>query len=1284
MKALRGRLDKLNPKHIHLGRRGSKGDGDGDENAASSTPPAPGTPEANALSTATPPRTPSPALSGRSVSPGPPGMVMMKGPPPAGAVLMKAPVSQPGMKTMGQGSGAVSPRGQPPPGAKIMAGPPPMGAKIMKGPPPTGAGGVKFMTGPPPAGARVMNGPPPGAKIMTGPPQGAKVMAGLPGAKLPPGAQLKKGSPPPGAILVGSRPGSRPLSPEVSGVMKVPSGAVQMTGAKIPPGAQLMKMPMAKSPPVRPGSASPMKTIPVKAPPMKLMIKSPSPTGMRVVGGGITTPQRSGINTPQLVPNNASFGGPPSMSSVAGPSPPGGPQLLRPQPKRPAGPPPMKGGVAAAPSQPGTPPAPTNQSPNSKGSSLPIPHPSGAATPMVMSDDDDEDGDVKFEMEDTDDEAPAPAPAAAAKPPAAASSQRNGVGSAAAAATTPAAVSSSAAHFSSSSSSSVFKEEPDADTALPPPRHHPTDANSLQSSGTKPSGARPTESTSAKHRHHRRRSDSAHGKERRHRHHRHRSSSSKVKPTTHTPPSLSHSARSSATPIHDGNAGSSTSSSDSAVAASAGQLTRSPPDPSTPPFPDKALTTTALTPNLRSRIADQFLSILCPQQYYGKVKKIHGIRPIKADRAAVTGLRKFNSIYVATKGVLPNQYFFPQLRLYTEDGTPSKDGKDPGAVDTPIVLYEAAPGNMLFADTELEARRVLETNPNANSCFVLSCSSILFRDPVHFVLPVAMLNVRWTPYTVPQSEPQCPIHKKELQLFDPYSKELVCALCASKNDVNVSKLVVIPDVLSGDSRRRIHESVSRQLDEAQRSAKMWVGQHQRIAQLCDNRKSAIQQQFNLLLAAVEAKRKECMEACDAEYGYALSDVAREILVCDEKVQLLTAATNHLRTDLARPLYSMQIATIAEGLEASSEFPSTFTRGSLKTPALSTGVLPNLEGVMAELQSINPTVYGPHVTANGASDRPGTRRAISHSPYHSTLHDASMNQSRNGTRSVPPSQRASQPPRRSSTAFSAVRNGLSGSRRGQASAGHSARGNTTIRRRPSFTPSAGRSRSIEEAGSLVHSPRRKASYDDGGDDDSSAGPYPRKTAHQNGRAGPSATPRSPRARSGAGPNGAPANGTTGGGAYGVNALSVPNSTGTSLFDYPIQDLLCEEDESVAVGARRALRPRVVQWMLRVDDPGDWVGIGVGVGSTIESWERGRTNDLSHLWIVPYAGDRRIFLLRVTMQPNVGHAKLSIHDSRGKQLDDGSIPQWNASRVCYPQATFGGRTGQVRLIEMPHLV
>ncbi|ESL08530.1 hypothetical protein TRSC58_03765 [Trypanosoma rangeli SC58] len=146
------------------------------------------------------------------------------------------------------------------------------------------------------------------------------------------------------------------------------------------------------------------------------------------------------------------------------------------------------------------------------------------------------------------------------------------------------------------------------------------------------------------------------------------------------------------------------------------------------------------------------------------------------------------------------------------------------------------------------------------------------------------------------------------------------------------------------------------------------------------------------------------------------------------------------------------------------------------------------------------------------------------------------------------------------------------------------------------------------------------------------------------------------------------------------MTIPGCRGTCLLDVPIHELMADDDD----GRNARRRPKCLEWTLRVEDPGEWVGIGVGVGGGLKAWAASRTPDLSHLWVVTRSNTRHVFLLRVTFNPNVGHAKLSIHDGKGKRLDDGRIPQWNATRSCYPQVTFGGRIGEVNLLDWPRVV
>ncbi|RNF23808.1 uncharacterized protein Tco025E_02709 [Trypanosoma conorhini] len=625
-----------------------------------------------------------------------------------------------------------------------------------------------------------------------------------------------------------------------------------------------------------------------------------------------------------------------------------------------------------------------------------------------------------------------------------------------------------------------------------------------------------------------------------------------------------------------------------------------------------------LSPSLRSRIVEQFLSILSPQQFYGKVTKLHGIRLMKGKPEGASGLKEYKTIFVATKGVLPNQFFYPQLRLLESDGTPASYDESPEYLDTPIVLYEAAPGNMLFAETVLEAKHILETNSAATSCFVLENSAIVFKDPLKFALPLAMLTVRWVPYSVAQSEPQCPVHHKELQLFDRFSKGLLCALCVSKNASHAEDLVVIPEVLDGNSRLRILGRLSEQMQERQQSAARWVNQHQRLVSIAKHKKDAVNQQFDLLLTAIKAKREEFLEYCDVAFGYSMSSVAKEILAEDEHVRLLKAAIDHLRTEGAKPLYSMQIATVANALHASEEFPKPISLESLELSALGSELSPNLQSVMAEVQSLSPVLASTklHCPRSPFSTLAGEERELLQE-----AHRQEHQQDRRGR---------SQVARRSAELedLSPIR---------------------APRPRPSQERSQRRMGSISRrCGMSRESPRQR--------------PIPLLLRDQSMSFDVDGV-RAPLRRRRPG-----------------QWVTIPGCRGTCLLDVPIHELVADDDD--VRGARR--KPKCLEWALRVDDPGEWVGIGVGVGAGLKAWAASRTPDLSHLWVVTLGNTRRVFLLRVTVNPNVGHAKLSIHDGKGKRLDDGRIPQWNATRSCYPQVTFGGRIGEVHLVEGPRVV
>ncbi|KPA84684.1 hypothetical protein ABB37_01192 [Leptomonas pyrrhocoris] len=1282
LKNIKSGISHLNPKGIHLPpRKGSKDDGDAEANTHGGDDSSQGAPA--------PPKV---AVGPKSVPPprGPPGKmppgVIMKGPPPPGMKVIKGPPPGEVMRVMSSGTGAVSPprpgpgmpvgpggngttppgmkvMTHPPPGAKLISGSPPRGAKVVLGAPPPGS---KIIQGSPPPGAKVVYGaPPPGAKMIPGPPPPGAVRPNSPsvlGPKMapprnnaspPPGMMSKTPttmSPPSGVKVIHGPPppGSRPISPENARLLSgnsslIPSRAISPTnppvfrilpnGVKVmvraPPAGSPVKV-FTKSPPGRMLSPTPPSMTPPKKMLIKSMVPNRSPPPMiQAPSSGAPSPSNS-----QVMPQNNSFSvGPPPPSSQATEN------LPRPTPVRPA-PTTVKA----------TPPEATPSNPDTN-SSLHVPHPNvvsgrnGSQQELLFVEEEGgtnaSDGDdIHFDEGSL--LSPPQAPREAPRHPSARKGRSEG----------------SSASSSSASSFSV-KQDTDEATALPPARKGreapASSAASLQSSHrSKPVSESKEEAQEKKNKrgHH---SSSGHNgaatsaadvesrKERRKHHHRHhRSRSSET--------SSQQSYRVSAAAESD--AASGVTADDAARRMSPRQLTaqgrRGEDDVDGAEgrygaqLHETAFSPQALTSTSRNRIAEDFLSMLCPQQYYGKVKKINRIRPFKANRAAVTGLRNYNSIYVATKGTMPNPFFYPQLRLRDSDGEQptglTADETVEGAVDTPIILYEAAPGNMLFAETELDARRLLESSTDANSCFMLSNSAILFKDPEHYVLPIASLNVHWVPYSSPQSEPQCPIHKRELQLFDPYSKELVCALCASRNGIPMSNFVVIPDVLGNtDSRQTIHTKVSAQLDEAQQSARRWVEQHQRVRELCENKKAAIRNQFDLLIEALEAKKKEYTEACDAEFAYTQTDVAREILITDEKVQLLKAASDHLRADPSRPLFSMQIATIAEGLSAATDLPSRFTRNSLQLPPMSAGLVPNLEGIMAEVLELSASAG---VGGGGSRSRP---RSTSHvnSPYHSHQTSAMYRNPRPVDDTV---IAAGGGPRRRS-AYSASQGSSGGFAQRQSRS-------ASANQQPRMTPLRNSAVVVPFDTALPPSPSGAAALRDESSRLSSSSLTQRRSA--NGVGPPSR--------------------------YVTDAVSVPNSTGTSLFDFPLHELLSTFDASNL----KKRSPRYIQWAIRVEDPGDWVGLGVGVGNTIDAWEQGSTNDLSHLWIVPASMTGSVLCLRVTVQPSSGHARLTVHDARGKQLDDGEVPQWNAARPSYPQATFGGHVGIVRMIEVPHAV
>lgn len=589
-----------------------------------------------------------------------------------------------------------------------------------------------------------------------------------------------------------------------------------------------------------------------------------------------------------------------------------------------------------------------------------------------------------------------------------------------------------------------------------------------------------------------------------------------------------------------------------------------------------------LTKENRRRAIEQLSFVLSPHQYYGKIVKLTNIHVFFPPKRHITDAkRSSSSIYVASKSTDASTKYFTQLHLLDSDAVPVKGTTKDGLVETVILLHEANPGRMAFSSTPLEAKHLMESY-QARSCYVSSSASIVFREPEKDVFPVAQLTIRWFPYSSPGSEPSCPIHHKEMQLFDPYSRTLVCALCASKDPSSLGRLVVIPDVLNPVSRNSMVESLHRQQKDSQKMLKMWVDQHKHVVRMALNKKNAIDQQFDLLISAIETQRKEFLDACDTEFDGFLDGIAKEVIAATQKIEVLSAAAYHLESQ--KTLHALQIATIAEGLEASKTISSALSNEMFKFPRLWSSTMPNLEKLMRDVHALVPY-----------------KKEASNFDKQLVVY-------------ADPATKSSALPSEASDRHPSI------VRCGEDQRGSEGEESDATRKSKRHSHSMKRSNSSKKQQSL--SPKR--------------------------------------------------------------APKIPTASGSAIFDCPLHELILHSSNDGKHQANGPSKQKVVQWAVRIKDPGEWVGIGVAVGKTRDAYiDRSVSNDLSHLWIPPLtASKNEVYWLRASFHN--GLAKLSIHDKRGKRIDNGRIPQWNAQRPSYPQATFGGKPGIVELVEQPHVV
>ncbi|CUG86052.1 Hypothetical protein, putative [Bodo saltans] len=642
---------------------------------------------------------------------------------------------------------------------------------------------------------------------------------------------------------------------------------------------------------------------------------------------------------------------------------------------------------------------------------------------------------------------------------------------------------------------------------------------------------------------------------------------------------------------------------------------------------DTAETTTTFTATSttsvdKQRVADLFFSILCPQQYFGKVLRVRDIRSVSnGSKRAASPHKTQRTITVATKNGR-HDLFYPLVRLDQNDisgVTGSGSSIDDEEQRTAITLFQAAPGNMGFAEDIAAAEELLRASPDMySSCYVLSHSGIVLRDIPVQATPVASLNLCWAPFYSEAANGMCSLHSVPYELFDMTTRELLCALCLAKapQERRGANVTVLSELMSEPVARRVYHTLNAKVHDSNRMIHKLVSSHQKVVDNASRQCSSIDRQFDMLAAALEAKRAELKEQAREDALSSAGNIAKDILSADEHVHIMRSASDHIqKTDTLKPLQLGTIANamaVAEQIDVSNRSRDGGYLGNAAAAAASVAgnVTINLEHAMHAMQRIT-------------IDSSNTPLLTSASTSSGNLLTGRASSPNRGPRQ--PYGGAVTPGRPSST----VR---------VVSPHRSTQPTTTPRR--NMSPVRGASKLTSQPTQVVSVASSPSRY---------------------------TTPVSARRLSGTGfkdgSNSARRN---------SNPAS-PLLTGidaSNVFSTPIHQLLTHEGAAVS-------------WTLRIQDPGDWVGVGVGVGAIGAVWRNvtrpgEAASDLSHLWIVPSRAPR-VLVLRVTMTNGI--ARLTVHDKSGKQLDDGRIAHWHALRSCFPQVTFGGRVGSVALLREP---
>ena len=636
--------------------------------------------------------------------------------------------------------------------------------------------------------------------------------------------------------------------------------------------------------------------------------------------------------------------------------------------------------------------------------------------------------------------------------------------------------------------------------------------------------------------------------------------------------------------------------------------------------------------------------------------------------------------------------YYPQLRLRAEHSiavVPNSGGGGDGVdastttlMDTPVILHRAALGTMSFVETLADARHVLERRPLCSSCYIVGQSAIVFRsDNVTQITPVGKAIVQWEAYQQQQDSPKttprgkgnrvelkCIVHHKPMELFDLDTKQVVCALCSAiTGSPTPRNLMVLSDLISG-SNKAVHSTLLQKRNALQRSMGVMLASHQLLMHGAQRRYDAVNMQLQLIQAALDAKRVELLDAARGNCATHAGAISNMILTLEEHVCLVSAAVEHINAgrhqhqsdandeDVLLGFSPLQLATIAQALQLNTDLdttpdgttpregfatpglkrsPSTRTNGHLLgsrrqsvdtqpvAAAAQSEQFPQLEELMRSIHAVGGGPSSPTHRTSPMLERPD--EVVGRKP---TVAKYTSVQSPQGN-----NQRVASPPRKLSSTTP---------RKGQ-------------RRSSATTPFLeGQSSAVADGSKAHHSPRQPLVA-------SSSSP-PKRV--------PSSRHPPP------------------------VAVAEPGLHGTCLFSTDLRELvqsaIAEEFSGTttaaaarsggSAGIAAGAKLRTVQWSLRIDDPGDWVGVGVAVGASLDSWQSGQSFDLSHLFFIT-AHTPRTLVLRISI---VGaQCYLGVHDRHGKRLDDARIAHWHHSRPAFPQVSFGGKHGRVSLLNIPTL-